>query len=97
MNPGRPPTPLGGDGIQPYILVPHSLCSKLVEGLRSSGIVVQLRCGAEDYVHYHQPPSHPFPSSRVDPVEHDDRLTFPGGDAARIEAVLNSIELDPGW
>src|SRR5438045_3358263 len=97
VNPGRPPTPLGGDGIQPYILVPHLLCSKLVEPLRARGVAVQVRCGAEDYVHYHEPPSQPFPSWRVDHLDHDDRLTFPDGDAARIEAILNSIAVDQGW
>ena len=96
VNPGRPPTRLGGDGIQPYILVPHAFRSLLVEHLEARQVPVQVRCGAEDFVHYHEKPSQPFPSERVDPVEHEDRLTFPGGDATRIEAILNSIEFDPG-
>ena len=97
VNPGRQPTRLGGDGIQPYILVPHAFCSQLVEGLRHRQIEVQVRCGSEDFVHYHEQPSQPFPSGRVDPVDHDDRLTFPGRDPTQIEAILNSIKFDPGW
>jgi hypothetical protein len=97
VNPGRLPTRLGGDGIQPYALVPHAFCALLVEHLRRKQVEVQVRCGAKDFVHYHEQPSQPFPSGRVDPVDHQDRLTFPGGDATRIVAVLNSIEFDPGW
>jgi len=97
VNPGRLPTRLGGDGIQPHALVPHAFCALLVEHLRRKQVEVQVRCGAKDFVHYHEQPSQPFPSGRVDPVDHQDRLTFPGGDATRIEAVLNSIEFDPGW
>ena len=97
VNPGRPATRLGNDGIQPYVMVPHALRSRLVEGLRAMHVAVEVRCGAEDWVHYHERPSQPFPAGRVDPVDHEDRLTFPGGDASRIEVVLNSIEFDPGW
>jgi hypothetical protein len=97
VSPGRPPTRLGGDGIHPYVLVPHKFSEPLVAHLRANQVVVEVRCGAEDFVHYHARPSQPFPTGSVDPLEHEDRLTFPVGDATQIEHILNSVEFDPGW
>jgi len=103
VNPGRPPTPIGGDGIEPYSIVPHYVSARLASELRKRRIEFELRCGAKEDIWRHGPvPGHPVPGvpvrvSEVDAEAHDDRFTFPRGDAIMIQHLLNSIEFDAGW
>lgn len=89
VNPGRKPTPIGGDGILPYLDVPHWLSVEVARVLRSHEVDFEIRCGFA---------GRPGPKpGTLDPEDHDDRLIFPRARPDSVQALVDSIEYDPGW
>ncbi len=89
VNPGRKPTPIGGDGILPYVVVPHWFAGELRRVLRKRSIEFEVRCGFS---------GRPGPTpGTLDPVDHEDRFSFPRATPDYLQALINSIEFDPGW
>lgn len=79
MNAGRAPTPLGGDGIDPFVLLPHWFTVEFARELRSHRIAFAVAAGFVQRA-----------DSR-DPDDHQDRLKFPGSDPAVIQALLDPL------
>ena len=79
MNAGRAPTRIGGDGILPYVDVPHWLAADLSRVLRSHRVEFQVRVGYVRRV------------GSDDPDDHTDRFVFPTERAARVQVLVDSI------
>ena len=89
VNPGRKPTPIGGDGILPFVDVPHWFSDQLSRELGKHGVEFGVKCGIAGR-------PGPVPGT-LDPREHDDRFSFPRAKPTDIQKLLDSIEYDPGW
>ena len=79
MNPGRAPTRIGGDGILPFLDVPHWLTVDVIRILRSHRVEYRVRSG---YIHR---------QDSEDPDDQIDRLTFPSTHADQIQALLDPL------
>ena len=87
VNPGRPPTKLGGDGILPYLQVPHWLSAQIAKVLEQHKIEFTLQ---------HAVSGTPGPTpGTLHPEHHDDRFTFPRAKASAVQAVMDSIRPPP--
>lgn len=77
VNPGRPPTPIGSDGIDPWLRVEDWVALVIVDMLKSKGIACRVRrdgrCEDERGI--------------AVPM---DRISFPGGDARRLQRIFES-------
>ena len=79
VNPGRAPTPIGGDGILPFVDVPHWFAFECVKVLRDHRVEVQVlpafirRVGSDD------------------PDDHMDRLVFPSARPEYVQWLLNTL------
>lgn len=80
MNPGRAPTRFGGDGILPFVDVPHWLAVDLVRVLRSHRVQYQVRVA---YLRR---------ADSEDPDDHTDRFIFPTESPARVQVLVDSIQ-----
>jgi hypothetical protein len=83
VNPGRAPTRLGGDGILPFVEVPHWFLADVVRVLRRHRVehTVELRVSyMADY------PDDPDCST--------DRISFPTARPAQVQPLLDSIKPD---
>ena len=89
MNSGRKPTPIGGDGILPYVDIPHRFAGELKTVLGDRAIEFEVQCGIGG-----RPGTAP---GTLDPEHHDDRFSFPEARADHVQAVIDSIEFDYGW
>ncbi|MCU0863684.1 MAG: hypothetical protein MUC36_07840 [Planctomycetes bacterium] len=76
VNPGRPPTPIGSDGIDPWLRVEDWQAVLIIEMLDSRGIPHRVRRDG----------SRGMPGATV-PM---DRISFPGGDARRLQDIFDS-------
>ena len=79
MNPGRAPTRLGNDGIQPFLDVPHWLAAAVIRVLRRHRIAYQIK------------PAYKRLASSDDPDDHTDRLVFLHDPADRIQALVDGL------
>lgn len=82
MNPGRAPTRIGGDGILPFVDVPHWFAGELVRLLRHRRVEFQLRPG---YIRR---------ADSDDQDEHLDRLSFPSARPEYVQLLIDSIKPD---
>lgn len=80
MNPGRAPTRLGGDGILPFVDVPHWCAADLARVLRSHRVDFEVRVA---YIRR---------ASSEDPDDHTDRFLFPTEHAGRVQVLVDSIK-----
>lgn len=83
VNPGRPPTSLGGDGILPHMIVPHWLSERIAGVLERHNIAFTLQHGVSGV-------PGPTPGT-LHPEHHDDRFTFPRDKAGVVQEVMDSI------
>ena len=83
VNPGRKPTPIGGDGILPYVLVPHWAGKHVAGVLEGHGIEFELEEGWARSVR-----------DRVGPDD-DDRFTFPRAEAEFVQKIVDAIRITP--
>ena len=86
VNAGRKPTPIGGDGILPYVDIPHRFADVLGGVLGERAIEFEVQCG----VHGRAGAA----PGTLDPEHHDDRFSFPEARADHVQAVIDSIEFD---
>jgi hypothetical protein len=84
VNPGRVPTRIGGDGILPFLDVPHWFASEVIRVLRRHRVEFRIR---HAYLRL---------ANSDDPDDHMDRLIFPLERADRVQALVDSIKR-PGW
>lgn len=82
VNPGRAPTPIGGDGILPFVDVPHWFTAEFVRVLRSHRVDYKTRSGYIQRVGSHEPD------------DHTDRLVFTSARPEVIQSLLDSIKPD---
>jgi hypothetical protein len=82
VNAGRAPTRIGGDGIDPYLDVPHWLSVDLKRLLRSHRVEHAVVDGYMQRV------------DSDDPDDHRDRFSFPGSDPTMIQAIVNTLPCD---
>lgn len=80
MNPGRAPTRIGGDGILPFVDMPHWLAGEFVRLLRSHRVECQVRVA---YVRL---------ADSEDPDDHTDRFSFPAERVGRTQALVDTIK-----
>ena len=80
VNPGRAPTRIGGDGILPYVDVPHWFARDFVRVLRHRRIEFEIR------------PAYIRRTGSDDPDDHTDRLIFPSARPAHVQALLDSVK-----
>ena len=83
VNPGRPPTSLGGDGILPHLIVPHGLSAQIAGVLEQHKIEFTLQHGVSGI-------PGPAPGT-LHPEHHDDRFIFPRAKAGVVQKVMDSI------
>ena len=83
VNPGRKPTRLGGDGILPYMLVPHWVSNHVTTVLERHGIEFEIQDG---FSRRHV--------DRVDP-EDQDKFIFPRARPESVQKLVDSIECPP--
>jgi len=76
VNPGRPPTPIGGDGIDPWIRVEDWQGALIVEMLQTRGISHRVRREGGRVVDGCEVPL--------------DRISFPGGDARQLQTLFHA-------
>jgi hypothetical protein len=82
VNPGRAPTRIGGDGIDPFLDLPHWMAQEFKRCLRHHRIRYKIidfyvqRCGSDD------------------PDEHSDRFYFPGSDPRAIQMIVDGLSRD---
>ena len=84
VNPGRPPTPIGGDGIEPFVDVPHWFLSSVRTMLRRHRIDHHVRAGLFQR------------DGSRDPDDHPDRIVFPGGDASSLQRMVDRLATEHG-
>ena len=78
VKPGRPPTRLGNDGIDPWMSLPRRFTPSLVARLESEGLLVRVReHGVLD-------------DDRYGVFVMLDAISFPQVDADRVQRVLDS-------
>ena len=77
VNPGRQPTPLGSDGIDPWLRVEDWQAALIIEMLKSKGISYRVRRDGR---------REKGGGTEV-PME---RISFPGGDARRLQRIFES-------
>jgi hypothetical protein len=82
VNAGRAPTKIGGDGIDPFLIVPHWLSVDLKRLLRSHRIEHTVVDGYMQNM------------ESEDPDAHHDRFSFPGSDPGVIQAIVNTLPCD---
>ncbi|MFT4515928.1 MAG: hypothetical protein ACI89X_002340 [Planctomycetota bacterium] len=82
MNPGRAPTPVGGDGILPFVDVPHWFVADVARVLRSHRVDYQLR------------PAYIRRVGSDNPDDHLDRFVFQFADPKAVQSLLDSIKPD---
>jgi len=80
VNPGRAPTRLGGDGILPFVDVPHWFLTDVVRVLRRHRVEFQLR------LRFSYRAEHPD-----DPDAATDRLSFPVARPEQVQRLLDAI------
>ncbi len=80
MNPGRAPTRIGGDGIHPFVDVPHWIAGELRRALRHHRIEFELRSA---YLRR---------ADSDDPDDHSDRFVFPSERPERVQAIVDSVK-----
>lgn len=80
MNAGRAPTRIGGDGILPFVDVPHWFFNQLSRVLRHHRVEFHLRLA---YIRR---------ADSDDPDDHMDRLIFPSAGPAYVQSLLDSIK-----
>ncbi len=79
MNPGRAPTRIGGDGIDPFLDMPHWLSPELKRRLRHHRFAYRIidfyiqRCDSND------------------PNDHSDRFYFPESDPRTIQVIVDTL------
>lgn len=83
MNAGRAPTRIGGDGILPFVDVPHWFVADFARALRSHRVDYEIR------------PAYIRRADSDDPDDHIDRLVFPSASPAAVQALLDSVK--PDW
>jgi hypothetical protein len=81
VDPGRRPTPIGGDGWPPSLLAPHACLARITRLLRRHRIDYELTLRA----------AYDF-GRRQDPDGTYHRFVFPRNAAAQIQALVDSIE-----
>ena len=87
VNAGRAPTPIGGDGINPYADVPHWFLDEVSRALSQHGIAFEVRLA---YIQ-RATPSDPRTLSS-DPDDHIDRLVFSrSADVRSVQRAIDSI------
>ena len=79
VNSGRKPTPIGGDGILPYVDVPHWLSAALVHELKRHRIEYRVRAA---YIRR---------ADSTDPNHHWDRFVFPHAQPIVVQKLVDSI------
>lgn len=79
VNPGRAPTRIGGDGILPFLDVPHWFAIEVIRVLRHHRIEFEIK------------PAFIRRADSDDPDDHTDRLIFPASLPAQIQALVDSI------
>ena len=82
VNPGRAPTQIGGDGILPFVDVPHWFAANVVRVLRSHRIDFEIRAAYVRRV------------GSDDPDDHLDRFVFQSADPVTVQSLLDSIKPD---
>jgi hypothetical protein len=76
VNPGRRPTPIGSDGIDPWLRVEEWQAALIIAMLENRGIPHRVRRdGCRE-----------MPAGTV-PM---DRISFPGGDPHRLQSIFES-------
>jgi len=80
VNPGRAPTRIGGDGILPFVDVPHWMAADLVRVLRSHRVEYRVR------------PAYIRRADSDDPDDHTDRFIFPTERPAKVQVLVDSIK-----
>lgn len=76
LNPGRPPTRIGGDGIDPWVSLERRHACVLVDELRRRGVAHRVR---------------PMGGYETDgSCVLMDRISFPGGDVHALRRLLRS-------
>jgi len=80
VNPGRAPTRIGGDGILPFVDVPHWFFNQFARVLRHHRVEFQLRLA---YIRR---------ADSDDPDDHMDRLIFPSARPEYVQSLLDSIK-----
>ena len=80
MNPGRVPTRIGGDGILPFLDVPHWFAGDVVRVLRHHRVDFQIRSAFILLV------------DSDDPDDHTDRLMFPSARPEQVQVLVDSIK-----
>ena len=81
VNPGRPPTPIGGDGIEPWVVVPHWFLDALVRAL------------SEYRIEHRVELSFAHPAGARDPDDYEDRVVFLGGDVPTLQSIVFLVAL----
>jgi hypothetical protein len=84
VNPGRAPTRLGGDGIFPFVDVPHWFTGEVARILRHHRVRFEARAGFLRR------------ADSDDPDDHIDRLSFPSARPEFIQTLIDSVK-PPGF
>jgi hypothetical protein len=80
VNPGRAPTRIGGDGILPFVVVPHWFAHELIRVLRHHRVVFQLHL------------AYARRADSDDPDDHMDLLRFPSAKPEYVQLLLDAIK-----